>query len=256
MGILQAIMGFLILDLYFNLIPHLIPLGTVPWLVYAIGFFVLAHHVAKLTGLDGIGSLGVSSHYGWKRNLRIGIAYGSVLWAMMYTLLWLFGDFRVTGVKAAPEAVILLIEALAVMFLGSLINDLIVRGYVFAHLKGKMRAGLLLLLSSAIYAADDVWLAGFSMQNAIFSMILGLSLGYALLETGSIWLSTGIHWGLNAMYCLVHGIPGREEAKGLLLAEQGTSGASMLDNAHIIAAALLFIALFITFGRLRVNRVN
>ncbi|WP_169507552.1 CPBP family intramembrane glutamic endopeptidase [Paenibacillus harenae] len=249
-------MGFLIIDLYFNLIPHFIPLGTVPWLLYAAFFFVLARHVARLTGLNGIRDLGMKAHYGWKRNLRIGFVYGTVIWATMYMLLWIFGNIRVTGVKVAPESVIFLIEALAGMFLGSLINDLIVRGYVFAHLKDKIPSLLLLLLSAMIYAVDDVWLAGFNVQNTVFSMILGLSLGYTLLKTGSIWMSTGIHWGQNVMYGFVYGIPGREGERGLLLTEQGPGNSFILNNAHIFAALMLLLVVFFTYSRFRINTVN
>ncbi|MGM0881829.1 MAG: CPBP family intramembrane glutamic endopeptidase [Bacillota bacterium] len=256
MGLLFAVMGFLIIDLYFNLIPQLIPLGTVSWLLHACLFFVLAHHVSKLTGLNGIGDLGVKAHYGWKRNIRIGFFYGAGIWAMMYLLLWAFGDFQVIGIKEAPESLIFLIEAFAGMFLGSLINNLIVRGYVFAHLKGKVVNSLLLLISAFIYALDDVWLVGFSIQNTIFSMILGLSLGYVLLKSGSIWMNTGIHTGLNVMYCIVYGIPGREEAKGLLLINRGASESFLLNHAHILAAIVLFLVVFVTYSRLRINSVN
>ncbi|CAM4413008.1 CPBP family intramembrane metalloprotease [Paenibacillus alkaliterrae] len=254
MAFLFPVMGFLILDLYFNLIPHLLPSGTVFWLLYACFFFVLAQHVSKLTGLRGLADLGIKAHFGWKRNLRIGFIYGAGIWAVMYALLGVFGDFQVIGFKKPPEAVIFLIEAFAGIFLISLINDLIVRGFVFAHLKGKIPSVALLLLSAVIYALDDVWLAGFSIQNTVFSVILGLSLGYVLLKSGSIWMNTGIHWGLNMMYSFVYGIPGREDAKGLLLTNPAGAGDSfLLDNAHIFAAILLFIIIFATYNRLRIN---
>ncbi|HTG68950.1 MAG TPA: CPBP family glutamic-type intramembrane protease [Candidatus Udaeobacter sp.] len=256
MGMLFAVIGFLIIDLYVNLIPRLFPLDTVSWLLYACLFFVLAHHVAKLTGLNGIGDLGVKAHFGWKRNLRIGFLFGAGIWAAMYLLLWGFGDFEITGVKKAPEAVIFVIETFAGMFLGSLINDLIVRGYIFAHLKGKVLNVYLLLISAFIYALDDVWLVGFSISNTIFSVILGLSLGYVLLKTGSIWMNTGLHMGLNVMYCFVYGIPGHEAAKGLLLTTPGGSRSFLLEHAHILAAIVLLLVILAAYGRLRLNSAN
>lgn len=253
MGLVLAWIGFLIIDIYFNLVPLLYPLNTVLWLMYACFFFVLAHHVAMLTGLKGISALGVKAHYGWKRNLRIGFLFGAGIWAAMYLLLWIFGDFQVEGIKKAPQAIIFMVEALAGMFLGSLINDLIVRGYVFAHLKGKIRNMNLLLLSAFIYALDDVWLVGFSIQNTIFSVLLGLTLGYVLLRSGSIWMNTGIHMGLNVMYCIVYGIPGREAAQGLILTAPGNAHSFSLENAHIFAAVLLLLVIVLAYGRLRIN---
>lgn len=171
-------------------------------------------------------------------------------------MLWIFGGFQVIGIKEAPGSIIFLVEVFAGMFLGSLINELIVRGYVFAHLKGKILNSLLLLFSAFIYGLDDVWLVGFSIQNTIFSLILGLSLGYVLLKSGSIWMNTGIQMGLNVMYSFIYGIPGREDAQGLLLINRGASDSFILDNAHILAAIVLFLVVFVTYSRLRINSVN
>ncbi|MDQ8734936.1 CPBP family intramembrane glutamic endopeptidase [Paenibacillus sp. LHD-38] len=256
MSMLFAIIGFMIIDLYFNVVPLLYPLNTFLWLTYACFFFVLAHHVAKLTGLGGISDLGIRAHYGWKRNLRIGFLFGAGIWAAMYLLLWAFGDFHVDGIKKAPQAIVFILEVFAGMFLGSLINDLIVRGYVFAHLKGKIRNVYLLFISAFIYALDDVWLVGFSVQNTIFSIVLGLTLGYVLLRSGSIWMNTGIHMGLNVMYCLVYGIPGREAAQGLFLIVPGNDHSFLLENAHIFAAILLLLVIVLAYGRLRINSTN
>lgn len=256
MGILSAVIGFLIIDLYFNLIPRLFELDTVSWLIYACSFFILTRHVAKLTGLSGMGDLGLIAHFGWKRNLRIGFLCGAGIWAVMYLLLWGFGDFQVIGVKRAPEAVIFAIEVLTVLFLGSLINDLIVRGYVFAHLKGKIRNVYLLLISAFIYALDDVWLVGISISNILFSIVLGLLFGYVLLRTGSIWMNTGIHMGINVIYSFVYGIPGREAAKGLLIIKHSGSSSFLMNHAGILAAILLLLVILAAYGRLKLNSVN
>jgi membrane protease YdiL (CAAX protease family) len=253
---LFAVIGFLIIDLYFNLIPKLFSLETVPWLLYAFLFFILAHQVAKLTGLGGMEDLGVKAHFGWKRNLRIGLLLGGGTWAAMYLLMWGFGDFQIVGVKKAPEAILFVIEVVGVMFLGSLMYNLIVRGYIFAHLKGKIRNVHLLLVSSLIFALDDIWLVGFSLSNALFSFILGLSLGYVLLKTGSIWMSTGMHMGISVMYCFVYGVPGSEAAKGLLVTTSGDNVSFALEHAHTIAAIVLLLVILVIYPWLKLNSAH
>ncbi|MCA0756546.1 CPBP family intramembrane metalloprotease [Paenibacillus sp. N4] len=254
---LFPIMGFLILDLYFNLLPNLIPPGTASWLLYAAFFFVLARHVARLTGLEGLEDLGLRAHYGWKRNLKIGFAFGAAVWGSMYVLLGVLGDFRVTGFKQPQEAAVFVAEMLVVLFLGSLINDLIVRGYLFAQLRDKLPGAALIMLSSFIYALDDVWLAGFDIRSAYVSVLLGLSLGYTLYRTGSIWMNTGLHGGLNMITALVYGIPGREEAGGLLLIEKGSAATALLPgHVQAIAALVLFVLVFAMYGSLRINTVQ
>jgi hypothetical protein len=253
MGKLFAVIGFLIIDSYFNLIPKLFSLDAVTWLAYACILFILVHHVAKLTGLSGMGDLGVKAHYGWKRNLRIGFLIGFGIWAALYLLLWGYGDFQVVGVKKAQEAILLFIEILGVMLLSSLMNNLIVGGYVFAHLKGKIRNASLLLVSAIIFALDDVWLVGFSLSNALFSLVLGLSLGYVLLKTGSIWMSTGIQMGLSVVYSFVYGVQGKEAAKGLLITATGENASFVIEHAHTFAAAAMLLVILIIYPWLKLN---
>ncbi|WP_169087546.1 CPBP family intramembrane glutamic endopeptidase [Paenibacillus sp. PL91] len=256
MGMLFAVIGFLIIDSFFHLIPKLFSLDIVSWLAYACILFILVHHVAKLTGLGGMGDLGVKAHFGWKRNLRIGFLISSGIWIAMYVLLWGFADFQVVGVKKAPEAILLFIEILGVMLLSSLMNNLIVTGYVFAHLKGKIRNGSLLLISAIIFAMDDVWLVGFSLSNALFSLVLGLSLGYVLLKTGSIWMGTGIHMGLGVMYSLVNGVPGSEAAKGLLITAAGENALFAYEHVYTFAATAMLLVILIIYPRLKLNSAH
>lgn len=51
-------------------------------------------------------------------------------------------------------------------------------------------------------------------------------------------------------------IPGREEAKGLLLTNRVASESFLSDQAHILAAIVLFLVVFVTYSRLRINSVN
>ncbi len=94
-------------------------------------------------------------------------------------------------------------------FLGSLMNDMLVRGIVFAIFKDKLTFPYLFLIALILYALDDAWNEGFSVNNTIFSLALGLSLTYAFFKTNSIWMNTGIHFGINVVYGLFFGVSGK-----------------------------------------------
>ncbi|MFS0576932.1 CPBP family intramembrane glutamic endopeptidase [Sporosarcina sp. 179-K 3D1 HS] len=242
---LTIALGYLVLDLYFNLIPILVNLNTVMWILYAVAFFPLAHYLVKLTGLNGLHALGLKFHNGWKRNLMFGFAIGFTFWLGMEGILYASHTFSVVGIKGLSAGIFFMLQALVGLFLGSLINDIIVRGYVFAHLKNKVNLPYLLLISAFVYAIDDLWYEGFSIHNTLFSIILGLSLGYVFLKSGSIWMTTGIHWGLNIVYCIFYGIPGRESNKGLLLIERYNISSFFIDNISILVAFFMFIFIMI-----------
>ncbi|MCM3729437.1 CPBP family intramembrane metalloprotease [Neobacillus cucumis] len=136
-----------------------------------------------------------------------------------------------------------ILEIFVGYFFGSLINDLIVRGYIFGLLKDKIHIGWVSVVSILIYALDDYWYAGFSLSNIIFSIILGLSLTLAFYKTGSIWADTGIHYGLNMAYGLLFGLVGNPESAIVSIKETGRHP-YLSTNLQYTISAILFIFLF------------
>jgi hypothetical protein len=64
-------------------------------------------------------------------------------------------------------------------------------------------------LTVLVYALDDSWNEGIDLGNLLFSAILGLSLAWSVLKTGTLWMSIGIHWGSNVCYRLMSGFDGQ-----------------------------------------------
>ena len=134
---------------------------------------------------------------------------------------------------------------------GSFLNDIIVRGYVFGHLKGKMPMKWVFFISLVIYALDDSWNEGFSLWNTLFSFVLGLSITYAIYKTGSIWASSGIHWGLNVCYGIFNGTLGKSNEGILLTQNQSTT----LITESINYTIPLFMFLFIFLMRNKFEKI-
>lgn len=211
------IIGFVLLTCYFQVTNAMF--HGVIWVVFALLFFPFAHFVCKLCRLQGLKSIGYTFHKGGLRNLIVGFSLGFGTWGIMYGSFFLLGRYELAGLSSGTEIVWLVLQALIGMFLGSTINDAIVRGFLFAQLAKKFSLLAIIFITSGVYAFDDIWFAGFSLFNTIFSIILGLSLALAFAKTKSIWFTTGIHWGLNVMYCLVNGLPGSGERGGIFVFE-------------------------------------
>ncbi|MBU9712182.1 CPBP family intramembrane glutamic endopeptidase [Evansella tamaricis] len=184
------------------------------WVIFALLFFPLAHYICRFSGLKGLSSLGYYKK-GAAKNLIVGFIIGFLCWGIMYLIFYLMGRYEGLNARDFGTIFLLLIQASVGMFLGSTINDAIVRGYFFSHLQGKVSVFVFLSFTSIIYALDDFWYEGFSINNTIFSFLLGLSLAYAFWKTGSIWYTTGLHWGLNMMYSIVYGLPGTGQHGGV-----------------------------------------
>ncbi|NEM97365.1 CPBP family intramembrane metalloprotease [Pontibacter sp. BT327] len=204
------IVGFLLLDLYFNLIPRLITLDVLPWLAYAFGFYAVAHLFARyVLKLKGVTDFGLQLHKGWFKFLMLGFVIGLLNWCVKYLAFYQMGKFEVTGMMETGYIVPMLAQALVGMLLASAMNDVICRGYWLPYFRRNNLMAFYILFTTIVYALDDSWNEGITITNFIFSAVLGISLAYTVVKTGAIWMAIGIHWGANMMYRAMFGFNGQ-----------------------------------------------
>ncbi len=210
-----------------------------------LAFFPLAYFIAKWVGLNGLKGMGLLFHTGWLKNFFISFWIGFSFWLLMFGIQLVSGDLIWNGVLDSSELLMPMVMIFAGFFIGSFINDLIVRGFVINLLKDKLHVGCVFSISILLYALDDYWYAGFSLSNFIFSVILGLSLTYAFYKTGSIWANTGIHYGLNVAYGLFFGMVGSPGTSIFLIKE--TVKKSLLSEIlyYLIPALMFFTVLLV-----------
>lgn len=238
--IFLSLIGFLILNFYFNFIPTILPENDLIRFIQLISFFPLAYIVARTLSGDGFNMYGVVFYKGWIRNLLLGFAIGFGLWGVLFTLYFFLGKYEFIGFVPLLNSVANLFVILVGFSLGSLINDMIVRGYVITQLKGKFPIPVIFIISIIIYAFDDIWHAGFSIQNTIFSLALGLSLTYSFFKANSIWVNTGTHFGLNVVYGLFFGVSQQIGGGIFLFKETAASGALTYWLSSFISTLILF----------------
>jgi hypothetical protein len=211
-------------------------------------FFPLAYFIAKRVGLDGLKGIGLLFHHGWKKNFFYSFLIGFSFWIIWYGIEFQTGQLEYVGMKPPAELFMPAIEVFVGFFVGSLINDLIIRGYVLNLLIGRIHIFWIFTISILLYALDDYWYAGLSIHNIVFSILLGLSLTYALYKTGSIWADTGIHYGLNIAYGLFYGLVGKAGGGIFIIKETGQdSTLSNLLPFIIPAFMFIFVLWFLQF---------
>jgi membrane protease YdiL (CAAX protease family) len=239
--------GFIVLDMYFAIVTTQV--GN-PFLQFGatLVFFPLAYFIAKWVGLDGLKGLGLLFHHGWKKNFFYSFLIGFSFWMLWYGIEFQIGQLEYVGIKPPRELFMPIIEVFVGFFVGSLINDLIIRGYVMNLLKGRIHILWIFTISILLYALDDYWYAGLSIHNIFFSILLGLSLTYSLYKTGSIWADTGIHYGLNIAYGLFYGLVGKAGGGIFIIKETGQdSTLSSLLSFVIPAIMFIFVLWFMKF---------
>jgi membrane protease YdiL (CAAX protease family) len=254
-NMLFGIIGFIVLDLYFNLFAIQFS-NSYLQLTFILLFFPLAHIVSKMVGLNGLAGIGLVFHQGWARNFLISFLIGFTFWAIWNAYYFFGGSYLYQGMNSHFWGMPLL-EVVVGYLLGSIINDLIVRGYVINVLKGKMNIKWVLTISILVYAIDDFWYEGFRLDNMVFSILLGISLTYVFYKTGSIWANTGIHFGLNMVYGLVFGQQGKPNSSLILIHDLDTNAflSPYLDKI-VPLLMFLFILWAIRFYRINGNETK
>ncbi|WP_207494941.1 CPBP family intramembrane glutamic endopeptidase [Aridibaculum aurantiacum] len=201
----KFIAGFIFLNLYLRLLPSLFNGNDVLWLITFISFFPLTHLIAKWSSSIGLKKLGFCRTKHWKNHLFLGLVVGGATWILLTVAELSLGSLQFIKWQEAGAVYWLIIQALVVAVLGSATNDLLTRGYVVGHFKNRLPAFAIILLSTVIYIADDIWLEGWSIRNILFSFLLGLAFAISVIRLQSLWMNTGIHAGLNFIYYLVYG---------------------------------------------------
>jgi hypothetical protein len=135
----------------------------------------------------------------------IGLCTGLIV----YTTAWLAGVyFQMEVVAAVPDRATFITSGgllVAGCFFSSLTEDMLTRGFVFAHLRGKIRPAVLVLLSSGIYTLNHIYRLNEPVY-LVFIFLTGISLAIPLLLTRNIAYTIGFHWAGNIVYHLTSNV--------------------------------------------------
>jgi membrane protease YdiL (CAAX protease family) len=249
-----VILGFVLLDIYLNV--FIAKSNNIVFqLLLVILFFPLLKVILKGTKLNDYKSIGIVFHPKWKKNLVIGFSIGFAFWLIKYVFVYFLNGFEIVGVKNLTESLISFFFVFFAFFIASFLNDIIVRGYIFGHLKDKINEKWIFIISIFIYALDDSWNEGFSLSNTLFSLVLGLSLTYAFYRTHSIWADTGIHWGLNVCYGIFNGMLGSTDG-GIFITADNPNPPFFIELISYILPLLMFLFLYSFRKNLIINKNN
>ncbi len=84
--------------------------------------------------------------------------------------------------------------------LTSLSEDVFTRGYLYRFLHRKLDKKLLVVFSAFIYVLNHIHRLQDGWQLWVYLFIIGVFLMTAFVNTGSIWMTFGLHWSGNMVY--------------------------------------------------------
>lgn len=214
MSIIKVIIGFILLQISFHVIPSQFNLYGALGLMVPILIFLTLWGLSKWNG-KRIGDYALRDENGLRR-WATGAIIGFIFYGLLVGSYHFLGRYEWGSWKSFSDISMFLPLSIISMIIGSLCSDLVTKAYLYGELKEKLSPQVLFILLLLVYSLDDVWNEGLTLSNTLFSFALGSSMIYALLRTGSIWMTTGIHAGWNILYAWVYGLPGTGQNGGLI----------------------------------------
>ncbi len=195
--------GFLVLFFIY----HFPEFFTAFWIMatFKIGFLVVAFVLARLQGWKGLGGYGLGFSKNRAADLGKGLLAGLFFFALSVFISIQLGYEEITAVSSFGHLLNQLPMLLLMTAIPSVAEDILTRGYLFAHLKF-MKPIWWILLSSAVYVLNHIWRLTDGTAVLSYLFLLGLVLAAAVWVKRSLWLAFGIHWGANIAFESTHSI--------------------------------------------------
>ncbi|MBK0403910.1 CPBP family intramembrane metalloprotease [Adhaeribacter sp. BT258] len=168
--------------------------------VFKIGFLAVAIIMAKTQGWKGLGGYGLGLKTGWYRHLFSGFFIGLLCFAASFFISVLAGFEKISAVHLISTLARQLPFILLMTAIPSLAEDILTRGYLYAHAGKAVNPLLWIFLSALIYVLNHIWRLQDGTAVLSYLFFLGLVLAFAVVIGKSLWLAFGIHWGSNVAF--------------------------------------------------------
>jgi membrane protease YdiL (CAAX protease family) len=135
-----------------------------------------------------------------------GALFGAGLVTVAVIAIALLGGYR-AEVSVAGSAGALVIVVTITLLAGAITEELAFRGYPFQRLVEALGPVGAILVLSALFGAIHAYNPSVSRVGLVNTLLIGVLFSIAFLETRSLWLVWGMHFGWNFMLGVVAGLP-------------------------------------------------
>lgn len=220
--------------------------NTVLWLILSIITFILIHYMSKWTKVTTNVFPGLKYHRPWLKYLTIGIITGSVYSIIRFFILYNSGAIKV--VKLFPlstkGAIISTLILLASNCYIAFAEEFVFRGYVIDALPCKLRKNIAIGISACLFLLAHSVNGITSVSRIIELLFLSLTLAIIYIKTKSLWISIGLHFGLDFFVFFLGG-DGQASRQYILLTEKTPYYTDLMRLTDSIMPVALFLLVIV-----------
>ncbi|HVZ25227.1 MAG TPA: CPBP family intramembrane glutamic endopeptidase [Sediminibacterium sp.] len=180
---------------------------THSFLLLLLGFLVLAWAIARWLRLEkGLAAWGLPFNRKTFSQLGRGFMAGTLVYGSFFIACLLL---NIESLVLVPAVSVLLPQVLLFgfgTFLASVAEDILTRSYLYRFLKDTIPSAGLVVLSAFVYVLNHIFRLHEGITIWTYLFIIGLFLMIALVRSGNLWITVGLHWSGNMVYQLSHNI--------------------------------------------------
>ncbi len=216
LSLLKALAGFILLFAAYHAAEYMMLFQNNPagFLGLSIVFLAVAWIIGRWNGSTGLAAWGLIFNKTTGNRLGTGLLVGICIY-ILYTITGYLLD--IDHIKEIPPFTVFVSQfglfAFGTFF-SSLSEDILTRGYLHFFLNGKMNRYILVLLSAAIYVLHHIYRLTDGAAVISYLFIIGVFLMLAMVRTGNIWMTLGLHWAGNIVYHTTHSVMHTVNGKG------------------------------------------
>jgi membrane protease YdiL (CAAX protease family) len=183
---------------------------------------------------------------GWKRDFGIGLAIGVGMISIALGFLWA-GDWMSLSLNELTIGLVgALSKALLVFFVAALMEELMLRGYIFQAFIEGSRVWIAVIVLSSVFSVMHFNNPDATIPSSVNIFLGGVLFSICYLKTRSLWLPTGLHLGWNWMQASFWGmgVSGYHVKWSVFNAE--AHGADWISGGKFGAEASIFATIVIS----------
>jgi len=195
--------------------------------------------------------LGLGLLEGWKRDFGLGLIIGIAMISIALGCLWIGGWVSLSLNDITLSLVGALSKALLLFFVAALMEEIMLRGYIFQAFIEGSRVWIAVIVLSSIFSVMHFDNPDATIPSALNIFLAGVLLSVCYLKTRSLWLPTGAHLGWNWMQASFWGmgVSGYHVKSSVFSAEahgaDWISGGQFGAESSIFATVVILIAIFL-----------